>query len=44
MAHLVAHREAEAIVAFQRAVLLDPANEYASMNLLTARALYTIRD
>ena len=39
MANLVAHREAEAVVAFERAVFLDPANEYASMNLFTARAL-----
>lgn len=39
MAHLVAQREAEAVVAFERAVFLDPANEHASMNLFTARAL-----
>jgi hypothetical protein len=44
MANLAAHREAEAIAAFQRAVLLDPANEYASLNLLTARALHTAQD
>ena len=44
MAHLAVHREADAIAAFQRAVLLDPANEHASLNLVAARALYTIRD
>ena len=41
MANLAAHREPEAIAAFERAVLLDPANKYAAMNLVTARALYT---
>jgi hypothetical protein len=35
----VAQREAEAVLAFQRAVFLDPANEYASLNLATARAV-----
>jgi hypothetical protein len=40
MANLAAHREADAIAAFQRAVLLDPANEHASLNLVAARALY----
>jgi hypothetical protein len=44
MANLAAHRKAEAIAAFQRAVLLDPANEYASLNLITARALHTTQD
>jgi hypothetical protein len=44
MANLAAHREAEAIAAFQRAVFLDPANEYASLNLVTARALHTTGD
>ena len=44
MANLAVHREADAIAAFQRAVLLDPANEHASLNLVAARALYTIRD
>jgi hypothetical protein len=39
MASLVAQREAEAVLAFQRAVFLDPANEYASLNLATARAV-----
>jgi cytochrome c-type biogenesis protein CcmH/NrfG len=39
MAHLVAQRESEAVAAFERAVFLDPANEHASMNLFTARAL-----
>ena len=39
MANLVAQREAAAVVAFERAVFLDPANEYASMNLFTARVL-----
>lgn len=39
MANLAAHRELEAIVAFERAVLLDPANKYASLNLAAARAL-----
>lgn len=39
MANLAAHREADAIIAFERAVFLDPDNKYASMNLLTARAL-----
>lgn len=36
----VAEREAEAVLAFKRAVFLDPRNEYATMNLFTARALY----
>lgn len=39
MANLVAQREADAVLAFQRAVFLDPTNERASMNLFTARAL-----
>jgi len=39
MANLAAHRELEAVVAFERALLLDPANEYASLNLAAARAL-----
>ena len=39
MANLVAHREPEAVAAFERAVLLDPSNKYASVNLFTARAL-----
>jgi hypothetical protein len=39
MANLAAGREAEAVMAFSRAVYLDPRNEYAAMNLLTARAL-----
>jgi protein O-mannosyl-transferase len=39
MANLAAGREPEALAAFERAVLLDPANEYASLNLATARAL-----
>ncbi len=39
MANLAAHRDAEAVAAFERAVFLDPANKYASMNLLTALAL-----
>jgi protein O-mannosyl-transferase len=39
MANLAADRELEAVEAFERAVLLDPANEYASLNLATARAL-----
>jgi hypothetical protein len=39
MANLVAQRGADAVVAFERAVFLDPANEYASMNLFTARVL-----
>lgn len=44
MANLAAHREADAIAAFQRAVLLDPTNEHASLNLITARALYSTRE
>jgi hypothetical protein len=39
MANLVAQREPEAVAAFERAVFLNPANEYASMNLYTARVL-----
>lgn len=39
MANLAAHRNAEAIMAFERALFLDPRNQQASMNLLTARAL-----
>jgi hypothetical protein len=39
MANLVVQREAEAVAAFERAVLLDPANRLASLNLATARAL-----
>lgn len=35
----VAEREAEAVLAFKRAVFLDPRNEYATMNFFTARAL-----
>jgi len=39
MAYLAVHREPEAAAAFERAVFLDPANDHASMNLVTARAL-----
>lgn len=39
MAHLAAQHELDAVAAFERAVLLDPSNEYASLNLATARAL-----
>jgi hypothetical protein len=39
MANLAAHRNAEAIMAFERALFLDPRNQQASMNLLTAQAL-----
>ncbi len=39
MAHLVAGQEAAALVAFERAVSLDPANEGAKLNAHTARAL-----
>ena len=39
MAHLVAHDDVAALVAFERAVDLDPANESARLNLYTARAL-----
>ncbi len=39
MANLAARHEAEAVAAFEHAVLLDPANQYAAMNLFTARAV-----
>jgi protein O-mannosyl-transferase len=39
MAQLVARRDADAIAAFDRALLLDPGNESARMNLYTARTL-----
>jgi hypothetical protein len=39
MAQLISGREAEAYRAFQQAVRLDPANEIAATNLLTARIL-----
>ena len=39
MAHLAAQRYAEAAGAFERAVFLDPRNEYANVNLATTRAL-----
>ncbi len=39
MANLAAQRGPDAIAAFERAVFLDPANKYATLNLATARAL-----
>jgi hypothetical protein len=39
MANLAAQREREAVAAFERAVFLDPTNQYAALNLATARAL-----
>jgi hypothetical protein len=39
MANLAARRDLDAVAAFERAVLLDPTDEYASLNLATARAL-----
>ena len=39
MAHLVAGQTAAALVAFERAVSLDPANEGAKLNAHAARAL-----
>jgi hypothetical protein len=39
MANLAAERQPEAVAAFERAVFLDPANKYASLNLATARAV-----
>ena len=41
MAWLAAERQSDAVVAFGRAVYLDPANDHASLNLLTAQALCT---
>jgi hypothetical protein len=41
MAWLAAQRQSDAVVAFGRAVYLDPTNDQASLNLLTARALCT---
>jgi protein O-mannosyl-transferase len=41
MAYLAAHRQLDAVSAFERAVFLDPANKYAALNLATARALCT---
>jgi hypothetical protein len=43
MAYLAAAHETEAVAAFERAVFLDPRNEYAELNLATARALCTTR-
>ncbi|HKS54701.1 MAG TPA: tetratricopeptide repeat protein [Steroidobacteraceae bacterium] len=43
MAYLAAQRVPEAVNAFERAVFLDPRNEYATLNLATARALCTTR-
>jgi protein O-mannosyl-transferase len=39
MAHLAVQRHAEAVSDFERAVFLDPRNEYANVNLMTARTL-----
>lgn len=39
MAQLAARDPAHAVAAFERAVFLDPRNEYAAMNLATAQAL-----
>lgn len=41
MAWLAAQRQSDAVVAFGRAVYLDPANDHASLNLLAAQALCT---